>query len=145
MTPLRLVFDTNVVLSALLFHAGNLSWLRPAWQSDNVQPLVSHPTVAELLRVLTYPKFQLSVSDTRNLLDEYLPYCETIKIPDPAPSVPICRDPKDRPFLELTIATQADALITGDADILTLAKTDAVSIWSPSELKKYLTPSLIQS
>ncbi len=51
MTPPRLVLDTNVLLSALLFHAGTLSWLRAAWQSEVIRPLASRDTTAELIRV----------------------------------------------------------------------------------------------
>jgi predicted nucleic acid-binding protein len=51
----RIVFDTNVLLSALLFHAGALSWLRLAWQSEAIHPLASHDTTTELIRVLSYP------------------------------------------------------------------------------------------
>ena len=60
MTPPRLVLDTNILISALLFHAGSLSWLRHAWQSDTIRPLAGRETTAELLRVLHYPKFRLS-------------------------------------------------------------------------------------
>ncbi|KAF0146134.1 MAG: hypothetical protein FD153_176 [Rhodospirillaceae bacterium] len=49
MTQPRLVLDTNVLLSALLFHAGSLAWLRHAWQSDVIRPLASRDTTAELL------------------------------------------------------------------------------------------------
>lgn len=52
MTPPRVVLDTNVLLSALLFHARPLRWLRNAWQSDVVRPLASRDTTAELIRVL---------------------------------------------------------------------------------------------
>ena len=41
MTGLRLVLDTNGLLSALLFPTGSLSWLRQAWQSEAVLPPAS--------------------------------------------------------------------------------------------------------
>ena len=52
MTPVRPVLDTNVLVSALLFHSGALSWLRSAWHSGQVSPLASRETAAELIRVL---------------------------------------------------------------------------------------------
>ena len=48
--PIRAVLDTNVLLSALLFANGRLSWLRPCWQRDALIPVVAEPTVRELLR-----------------------------------------------------------------------------------------------
>ena len=138
MTSPRLVLDTNVVLSALLFHAGALSWLRGAWRSGRLRPLASRDTTAELLRVMAYPKFSLTAAERRDLLDDYLPCCETVTLPDLPPVVPECRDPFDRPFLELALAGRADALITGDADLLALAASFAVPILSPAALKMRL-------
>ena len=138
MTPRRLVLDTNVVLAALLFPAGTASWLRAAWRAGRVQPLVSGDTATELLRVLTYPKFGLTAEERQDLLDDYLPCCETVAVPEPPPTVPQCRDPFDQPFLELALAARADALITGDADLLALADSFAVPILSPAALRKQL-------
>lgn len=139
MTPARLVPDTNVLLSALLFHTGRLSWLRGAWRSDRVRPLASRETTLELIRVLAYPKFALSAEDRRDLLDDYLPFCEIVVVSDPRPGVPECRDPGDRPFLELALAGRADALVTGDADLLALADTFPVPVVSPAALRRRMT------
>ena len=139
MTSPRLVLDTNVVLSALLFHTGALSWLRGAWRSDRLRPLASRDTAAELIRVVAYPKFGLTATERRDLLDDYLPYCKTVTLPASPPAVPACRDPFDRPFLELALAGRADALITGDADLLALAESFAVLILSPAALKMRLS------
>ena len=138
MTPVRPVLDTNVLVSALLFHSGALSWLRGAWRSDRIRLLAGRQTTAELIRVLAYPKFALSHGERQDLLDDYLPFCETVAVPEPPPTVPECRDPFDRPFLELALAGRADALVTGDADILALAKAFSVPILSPADFKQRL-------
>ena len=57
-SPTRVVLDTSVVVSALVFEAGRLAWLRSAWRRERIKPLVSKSTVTELLRVLAYPKIQ---------------------------------------------------------------------------------------
>ena len=139
MTPVRPVLDTNVLLSALLFHSGALSWLRAAWRSGALRPLASRETAAELVRVLAYPKFALDAGERRDLLDDYLPFCETVPVPDPPPAVPECRDPSDRPFLELALAGRADALVTGDADLLTLADVFPVPILPPADFRRRLS------
>ncbi len=64
----RVVIDTNLVLSALVFAQGRLIPLRRAWQNQQVEPLVSKVTAAELIRVLNYPKFKLSALDQQELL-----------------------------------------------------------------------------
>ena len=134
MTAPRLVLDTNVVVSALLFRAGSLAWLRQAWQAEVIRPLASRLSVADLIRVLAYPKFRLSDADRDDLLADYLPWCETVTMLAP-PIVPDCRDSLDRPFLELAIAGRADALVTGDRDLLALAGRFAVAIVTPAEFK----------
>lgn len=132
MRPTRTVIDTNVLVSALLFHDGTLSWLRDAWRSGSIQPLASRETTTELIRVLTYPKFVLSTDEQRDLLDDYLPFCESVVVPTPPPAVPECRDLFDQPFLELALAGHADVLVTGDTGILALAGEFAVPILSPA-------------
>ena len=138
MTPPRLVLDTNILVSALLFHSGRLSWLRGAWSSGRIRPLAGRETTAELIRVLGYPKFGLIEADRQDLLEDYLPWCESIAVPDPPPAVPECRDPFDRPFMELAIAGGADALVTGDAGLQALADVFVVPILTPAGLKRQL-------
>ena len=112
--PLRLVLDTNVVVSALVFETSSIQWIRSLWQLDVIVPLVSNDTRDELLRVFLSDKFGLTSERRDFLLEEYLPWCEMIMMPDPRPAVPECRDPSDMPFLELAAVGQADFLVTGD-------------------------------
>jgi putative PIN family toxin of toxin-antitoxin system len=128
--PPRVVIDTNLVLSALVFAQGRLTPLRQAWQAHRIQPLVSRVTAAELIRVLAYPKFRLAPEERRELLADYLPYCKTVRIPEPPPKTPACRDPFDVPFLQLALAGKARALVTGDRDLLSLARGFACPILS---------------
>jgi putative PIN family toxin of toxin-antitoxin system len=137
MTPPRIVLDTNVLLSALLFHGGSLSWLRAAWQSKAIRPLAGRDSTAELIRVLGYPKFHLADDEREDLLADYLPWCETVTISRP-PEIPNCRDPFDRAFLELALAADADALVSGDKDLLALASTFSVPILTPREFRDRL-------
>jgi putative PIN family toxin of toxin-antitoxin system len=121
-SPMRVVLDTNVVLSALVFGGGQAGRLRQAWQQAAFVTLVSTATAQELMRVLAYPKFRLSRSDQSELLADYLPYAQTVRIPQPPPTVPDCRDPLDVPFLHLAVVGQAQWLVSGDKDLLTLAE-----------------------
>lgn len=82
----RVVLDTNVVLSALVFAYGRLSAVRNAWLEDACIPLVSRTTAAELVRALAYPKFRLGREEQRELLADYLPYCSAIRMPAKPPS-----------------------------------------------------------
>jgi putative PIN family toxin of toxin-antitoxin system len=116
----RVVIDTNLVLSTLVFTNGRLAALRCAWQTRQCVPLVSRITAAELIRVLAYPKFKLDEAARQELLADYLPWCISVHIPNPPPATPECRDPCDQPFLQLAVAGQSDCLISGDRDLLSL-------------------------
>ena len=122
---MRVVLDTNVVLSALVFGAGAAGRLRLGWQQGTFVPLASTATVQELVRVLAYPKFRLSPAEQQELLADYLPSVQTVRIPQPPPPVPDCRDPLDLPFMHLAVAGQADVLVSGDGDLLALAEAFA--------------------
>lgn len=118
----RVVLDTNVVLSALVFAGGATARLRQAWHAGRYLPLVSTATATELVRVLAYPKFRLGADEQQELLADYLPWAEVVSVPSPPPRVPACRDAHDLPFLHLAAAGRADVLVTGDADLLALAR-----------------------
>lgn len=117
----RVVLDTHVVLSALVFGGGLAGRVRLAWQSGDFAPLASQATVQELVRVLGYPKFRLSAQDQGELLADYLPHVQAVRIPQPPPRVPDCRDPMDLPFLHLAAAGKAQVLVSGDQDLMDLA------------------------
>ena len=117
----RVVLDTNVVLSAVVF-GGQPARLRVAWQAGRLVPLASRVTAREFLRVLSYPKFALSAEEQAELVADYMPWVQVVDIPDPPPATPACRDPFDRPFLELARAGRAIALVTGDRDLLSVAR-----------------------
>ena len=134
----RVVLDTNVVLSALLFAQGRLAPLRSAWRRAAFHPLVSKPTVEELMRALTYPKFKLTPEDQRELVADYLPYCTTVRVPPRPPATPPCRDPFDVMFLQLAIAGKADFLVTGDKDLLRLDGRIRCPIIAPEAFLKVL-------
>ena len=134
----RVVLDTNVVLSALLFAHGRQAPLRMAWHRAAIRPLVSTATTEELIRVLAYPKFKLNESDQEELLGDYLPYCTTVAMPDKPPRTPDCRDPDDIKFLQLAVIGKADYLVTGDRDLLEIKGRFACPIIGTGEFKEKL-------
>lgn len=136
--PPRVVLDTNIVLSALVFAHGRLAPLRLAWQQASCRPLVSRATAAELIRVLAYPKFKLAADDQQELLADYLPYCTVVTIPARPPRTPACRDPFDVPFLQLAVVGKADFLVTGDQDLLSLAKGMSCPVITPEKFLEAL-------
>ena len=126
---MRVVFDTNTVVSALLFNHGRLSWLRYHWRREDIVALASKATTDELIRVFAYPKFQLSRAAIESLLAEYLPHVHAISVSSRRKS-PKCRDPYDQMFVDLAIQGQADVLVSGDRDLLSM---DFMPIENPAD------------
>jgi putative PIN family toxin of toxin-antitoxin system len=134
---LRVVFDTNTVISALVFTSGRLGWLRAHWRERGSIPLVSYATGAELKRVLGYRKLKLSAEYQFELLSDYLSYCESIDVKEICPVK--CRDAKDQPFLDLAQSGKADLLVTGDEDLLALAGQTGFVIETPEDYRRRIT------
>jgi putative PIN family toxin of toxin-antitoxin system len=115
------VFDTNVVLSAIVFSGRLSSAIRYLWRSGRVTPVASDETVSELVRVLRYPKFRLSAEDQVELLSDYIPFLKRLEH-DRIVSAPLsCSDSADQPFLDLAFSAAVDALVTGDPHLLDLS------------------------
>lgn len=102
--------------------------MREHWQKG-CTPLISRATVEELTRVLGYGKFRLSPDDRRELLADYIPFCETVAVTENCPVV--CRDVNDQPFLDLAHCGPADLLVSGDNDLLALDGKVSFRIESP--------------
>ena len=133
---MRVVLDTNALISALLFR-GHSSFLTQLWQEQKITPLVCKETVNEFLRVLDYPKFKLSTLQIETVAEMYLCFVQQIildreKLPT---KLPQCRDVKDQIFIELAYQGKADVLISGDTDLLILEKRLPFVIETPANFK----------
>ena len=127
---MRVVLDTNVLVSALLF-TNISSELVPRWQRSAITVLLSRGILEEYLRVLSYPKFQLSEAEIKSLpAEELLPYVEVVA---PRRRLRVIeRDPSDNKFLECAITGKAQAIISGDKDLLSIGHYQSISIQSPA-------------
>jgi uncharacterized protein len=133
---MKLVLDTNTVISALLFR-GKLASLVAHWQTTGVTPLLCEQTHAEFRRVLSYPKFKLSPLQIDALESYYLPYATMVTFQNQSANhLPQCRDKNDQMFLELAFTGKADFLVTGDEDLLILKAQTPFEIITPLD---YLT------
>jgi putative PIN family toxin of toxin-antitoxin system len=130
----RVVIDTNVVISALLF-GGEPGELIPLWKSGRIKPLASKEMVDEYLRVLTYPKFGLTPEEINFLLyQEIVPYFEIVKAKPGR--VIVGDDPSDDKFIRCAEAGRAKTIISGDQHLLRLKSFGAISILTPVQFLK---------
>lgn len=136
---MRVVLDTAVVVSALLFETGRLSHVRDAWTTGRLVPLVSRDTTTELLRVLGYPKFDSSPEEVEIVLSAYLPFVEAVEVKGDLRALPRCSDPDDQKFVELAHVGRAEALVTGDQSLLALKGDVAFDILTPGQFRTRLS------
>jgi putative PIN family toxin of toxin-antitoxin system len=124
------VFDTNVWVSAAL---GSSSCRNAFDLARSKGKLIrSEETFTELALTLEKPRLQkyLSHQDKIDFLANYLLITERVDVK--TEGLLICRDPKDNMLLELAISCEADFIISGDKDLLTLNSFRGVSIISPA-------------
>lgn len=130
MTRERVVIDTNVFISGLLSTASTPARVvERAIEQD--QLLASADTLRELMTKLLSPKFDRYVSrERRDALTERLgPNVELVEI---VQRVRASRDPKDDKFLEVALNGEADVLVSGDNDLLTLHPFRGTDILTPA-------------
>ena len=132
---IRVVLDTNVLVSALLFE-GPLASLVEGWKQGRFIPIFSPATFQEFKAVLSYPKFKLSKEEIAALLEEILPFFEVAEVQEEIRG--ICRDPKDDKFISCALAGSADWIISGDLDLLALKKFGSLRILKPSDFLQRL-------
>ncbi|MHC1744039.1 MAG: putative toxin-antitoxin system toxin component, PIN family [Syntrophobacteraceae bacterium] len=114
----RVVIDTNVLISALLF-GGVPGRVVSLWKLGLIQPLASQAMIDEVLRVLAYPKFGLTPKEIELLLyEEILPWFEIVDVATGNPFIE--DDPSDDMFLWCAMDGKADQVISGDEHLLQL-------------------------
>ena len=130
---LRVVFDTNILVSALIFGSET-----PRQSIDLVTDsevgtiLISEEVVAELEDVIHRSRFDkyLDEEDRRKLVSDLRTQAEMVRI---AAAISACRDPKDNKFLELAVSGNATHIVTGDADLLVMNPFRGIAIVGPQQ------------
>jgi putative PIN family toxin of toxin-antitoxin system len=130
---MRLVLDTNVVVSGLLWQ-GPPARLIDAAVAGRVACFTSLDLVMELRRVLALPKLDRAVRATKVELDElvvrYLRLATVIEAPLLGPAT--ASDPDDEIVLACAAAASADAIVTADQALLNLGRSHSAVIISPA-------------
>jgi putative PIN family toxin of toxin-antitoxin system len=126
---MRLVVDTNVFVSAALKQA-SAPGATIRWLGIHGGLLKTAVTEQELMAVLQRPRIAPKVAPF--VFDNLRMLFARAELVTIAERVTVCRDPKDDKFLELAINGRADAIISGDADLLTLDMFRGIPIITPS-------------
>lgn len=131
---MRIVADTNVVLSAFLW-GGVPRRLLDVVREHGVTLCTSDALVAELQEVLGREKFAQRFAVTGltpdGVLDRYLALATRVH-PTPLPA-PVSRDPDDDQVIACALAAAADAIVSGDADLLTLGSHQGIPVLTAAQ------------
>lgn len=112
MIPLRLVLDTNIVVSATLKPDGLQRTVLLLAMSKPAALYVTEAVIAEYREVLARPELMLRKGLQQQVLQLIRSHSRTIK---PSRSLQVAKDPDDNKFLECADAARADYLVTGNA------------------------------
>ena len=129
----RIVLDTNVLISAILFGDKPRSVLDLVI-SGSVDCTLSTVILDELKDVLQRPKFGFSAEVCFHIIEELHGACDIIS---PSVSVDVIRsDPDDNRILECAKESQADFIVSGDHHLLDLGKFERIRIVTPADYLK---------
>ena len=132
MSSLRVVLDTNVLVSGLAYPGSVPGRIVSTWRDGGLDVVLSRYILDELSRVLPrLERIHMTPAEIRDLVDSLLFIADVVE-PDGVPDAKL-RDPADQAVLLTLAASKADYLITGDRDLLALAGRLPFSILSPAE------------
>ena len=138
---MRVVLDTNVLISAAISGRGACGEIWRAWRFGAFQLVTSPPILAEYERVLRYPRIARRLAWTGEQVAEVLHLLSeqtTTVHPTQSLSV-IMADPTDDRFLEAAIAGEADCIVSRDEHLLSLGRFEGVEIVAPARLLAILS------
>ena len=130
---MKVVFDTNVLVSALVFPGGRgeAALQRIAAEQDRL--VVSRPIIDELLGILAR-KFARDAEELAHVAVFLSELALTVK---PRRKLHVVKDEPDNRILECALAGHAEAIVTGDKALLALKQYAGVRIVSLREYLEY--------
>lgn len=135
---MKVVLDTNVLLSGLMFPDGTPGRIVAAWVENRFDVALSLDQLAEIGRVLEYPRVRRKLGWDDQRIEQFLKqlYLRAEVVELGSISVEVPRDPSDAPILATLARANADILVTGDRDLLALRKRYPIE--TPAEFVRRL-------
>ena len=131
---MRAVVDTGVLVSGLIQRAGTTGEIMHLLRDGRFSIIFSTAILLEVIEVLGRPafgsKYHILPEDINALVNLIRLRGELVTI---VGQVTACRDPKDNKFLEAAQTGQADAIVSGDADLLAMIAFEGIPILRPAE------------
>lgn len=129
----RVVLDSNVVISAVLF-GGRPARVLNCIIDGSVDGFTSIPILDEIRDVLQRPKFGLSSEQALRFVEEFHDMCPVVKPSQRIRAIPL--DPDDNIVLECAAEADAGTIVSGDSHLLDLGQWRGIRILSPADFMK---------
>lgn len=135
---IRVVMDTNVIVSAALSQEGNPALIMRLFLLDEIKNSITPEIIAEVREVLERPKITKKTSPIERefILKAMEEFSE--KINPGLTFDEVKEDPDDNKILECAVAAAAKFIISGDEHLLKLIEFRGIKIVSPAEFVKIL-------
>ena len=136
---MRVVLDTNVIISATLIRGGQEDQIVRAWQRGVFELVLSPPILEEMGQALFYEKLRkfrwMTVEEVAELLQAL---AQGSMVVSGRSKVKASRDPDDNKFVAAAIEAEARFVVTGDRDLLDLRRYRNVRIITPARFLRII-------
>ena len=130
---MQVVLDTNVLVSGVFWH-GPASRILELWANDKIEVVVSPDILKEYQRLLA----ELERGKPAGLADTWAVFiAQHATVIHPAGHPRLCRDPDDDKFLHCALSAGARILVTGDKDLLSMARVGDVELLPPTAFLRH--------
>ena len=131
---MKVVLDTNVLVSGLISHGSPPGDLIEAWKSGRFGLVTSTAQLLEFRRVLGYERPQKFIhwDQAQSLVETIVAVAEVID--QDLPDVAFSSDPADNQIIATAIVGEADLLVSGDkSDLVALSEVEGIPILTPRQ------------
>lgn len=141
-TKLRVVLDTNVIISGLISPKGPPAGILKALKAGRFILVTSQAINEEILEVMDRPRLRDKYGLADHMFDIAFILWEQAEIVAKLPTLKATKDPDDDKFLAAAVGGLAHYLVTGDIkDLLGLGEYKGTRIVSPDQFLSILHPS----
>ena len=135
---MKVVLDTNVIVSSFLSPTGTPAKIIDAWQKQKFDLLISENILKEYQKALNYKHIQtiskMAINDVEEIISDFRQFSQLVTPKEPINVIK--RDPSDNKFLECAQEGNAHYIISGDIHLLEIENFEGIQILTP---KAFLT------
>jgi putative PIN family toxin of toxin-antitoxin system len=127
---LRIIVDTNVLMSAILF-GGTPARILQAWREATVGLVMSPEIIDEYVRVAERLSARYPGVDVQRILALIVQNGEVVQ--DSLLPVPVCEDPDDDKFLACAVAANVEVIVSGDKKLRAVSGYAGIRVVTPRQ------------